>query len=56
MLSKATFIDILPLFRRYRLDFDLFGYSPDEYIAVGRPDPDDTTTAQPAEARHFVVV
>jgi hypothetical protein len=39
--------------RRYRLDFDLFGYSPDEYIAVGRPDPDDTTTAQPAEASNF---
>ena len=26
---------------RYKLDFELFGYSPDEYIKMGKPGPDD---------------
>ena len=26
---------------RYKLDFEMFGYSPDEYIKMGKPAPDD---------------
>ena len=26
---------------RYKLDFELFGYSPDEYIKMGKPGPED---------------
>ena len=26
---------------RYKIDFELFGYSPDEYIMMGKPGPDD---------------
>ena len=28
-------------FCRYKIDFELFGYSPDEYIMMGKPGPDD---------------
>lgn len=34
--------DILrKVYQRYKLDFDMFGYSPDEYIAMGKPGPDE---------------
>merc|ERR1712037_340815 len=32
---------IRKLYKRYKLDFELFGYSPDEYIKMGKPGPDD---------------
>ena len=27
--------------RRYKLDFEMFGYSPEEFIKMGKPGPDD---------------
>ena len=35
--QKASNIEI----PRYKLDFELFGYSPDEYIRMGKPGPED---------------
>lgn len=32
---------IRKLYQRYKLDFELFGYSPDDYIKMGKPGPDD---------------
>merc|ERR1739838_272160 len=32
---------IKKLYNRYKIDFELFGYSPDEYIMMGKPGPDD---------------
>jgi len=32
---------IRKLYKRYKLDFELFGYSPDEYIKMGKPGPED---------------
>jgi hypothetical protein len=32
---------IRKLYKRYKLDFELFGYSPDEYIRMGKPGPED---------------
>jgi len=32
---------IRKLYKRYKLDFEMFGYSPDEYIKMGKPGPDD---------------
>jgi len=29
---------IRSLYKRYKIDFELFGYSPDEYIAMGKPE------------------
>jgi len=29
------------LYKRYKIDFELFGYSPDDYIKMGKPGPDD---------------
>ena len=26
---------------RYKLDFELFGYSPEDYIKMGKPGPED---------------
>lgn len=35
---KASYNNEIP---RYKLDFEMFGYSPDEYIKMGKPGPDD---------------
>merc|ERR1712013_469037 len=32
---------IRKLYKRYKIDFELFGYSPEEYIKMGKPGPDD---------------
>ena len=34
-------LDFDKCFCRYKIDFELFGYSPDEYIMMGKPGPDD---------------
>ena len=34
---------------RYKLDFELFGYSPDDYIKMGKPGPDDIVEEPPAK-------
>ena len=41
---------INPQYYRYKIEFDLFGYSPDEYIAMGKPDPEDVTETSPKPA------
>ena len=33
--SQLTKQEIYDLYQRYKLDFELYGYSPDEYIAMG---------------------
>jgi len=33
--SQLTKQEIYDLYNRYKLDFELYGYSPDEYIAMG---------------------
>jgi len=38
---------IRKLYKRYEIDFELFGYSPDEYIAMGKPGPDDIVETSP---------
>jgi len=38
LLERDT---IRKLFDRYKLDFEMFGYSPDQYIAMGKPSADD---------------
>jgi len=32
---------IRKLYKRYKIDFELFGYSPEEYIKMGKPGPED---------------
>jgi len=32
---------IRKLYQRYKLDFELFGYSPEDYIKMGKPGPED---------------
>jgi len=32
---------IRKLYNRYKLDFEMFGYSPEEFIKMGKPGPDD---------------
>jgi len=32
---------IRKLYKRYKIDFELFGYSPEEYIRMGKPGPED---------------
>jgi len=32
---------IRKLYQKYKIDFELFGYSPEEYIKMGKPGPDD---------------
>ena len=34
---------------RYKLDFELFGYNPDEYIKMGKPGPEDIVDDPPAK-------
>jgi len=36
---------IRKLYKRYKLDFEMFGYSPDDYIKMGKPGPDDVVVA-----------
>ncbi|XP_023320692.1 carbohydrate sulfotransferase 13 [Eurytemora carolleeae] len=38
---------IRKIYSRYRIDFDLFGYSPDEYISWSIPGPDDIVETSP---------
>ena len=44
----VLYISLL-LYCRYQLEFDMFGYSPDKYIAMGKPGPNDViqTTLKP---------
>jgi len=37
--SKVKKDVIRRLYKRYKIDFELFGYSPEEYIAMGKPEP-----------------
>jgi len=43
LLERDT---IRKLFDRYKLDFEMFGYSPDQYIAMGKPSADDIAKEQ----------
>lgn len=38
---------IRKLYSRYKLEFDMFGYSPEEYIAMGKPGPEDILDTSP---------
>jgi len=42
---------IRKIHKKYKLDFDMFGYTPDEYIAMGKPGPDEVeeTSLKPVE-------
>jgi len=40
------------LYKRYKLDFELFGYSPDKYIKIGRPGPDEVIEETKKEAEN----
>ena len=42
ILSTSSNNNTIP---RYKLDFEMFGYSPDDYIKMGKPGPDDVVVA-----------